>query len=151
MTYACCPLPITPGASCMTERRLARIAWVARLSLALVFIWHGLVPKILWLSPDEVAMITAHGLPTDGLFAPEIIARVAGIAEVLLGLCLLLLPGQRWPLLVAAVVLILLLLDVALLSPHLLLQAFNPLSSNLAALALCLVAWLAEKPIPSDS
>lgn len=36
------------------------------------------------------------------------------------------------------------LLDVALFSPHLLLQAFNPLSTNLAALALCLLAWLAE-------
>lgn len=151
MTYACYLLPITPGVFCMIDRRLAQIARVARLSLALVFIWHGLVPKILWLSPDEVAMIAAHGLPAHGLFAPEIIARVAGIGEVLLGLLLLLLPGRRWPLLLAAAALILLLLDVALLSPHLLLQAFNPLSTNLAALALCLVAWLAEQPAPSDS
>ena len=130
----------------MTDARLLRIAWLARLALAAVFIWHGLVPKLLWLSPDEMAMIAAHGLPDHELFAPELIARVGGMAEILLGMVLLKVRHQRWPLLVAGVVLLVLLLDVALLSPHLLIQAFNPLSSNLAALALCAVAWLAEAP-----
>ncbi len=135
----------------MTEQRLAQIAWLARLALALVFIWHGLAPKILWLSPDEVAMIAAHGLPDHALFAPESIARIGGIVEILLGIALLAVPRQRWPLLVAGAVLLVLLLDVALLSPHLLIQAFNPLSTNLAALALCAVAWLAEAPSAADS
>jgi len=135
----------------MTERRLAQIAWLARLALALVFIWHGLAPKILWLSPDEVAMIAAHDLPDRLLFAPELIAVVGGVAEILLGILLLTVRRQRWPLLVAGGVLLVLLLDVALLSPHLLIQAFNPLSTNLAALALCAVAWLAEAPSAADS
>ena len=135
----------------MTERRLAQIAWLARLALALVFIWHGLAPKILWLSPDEVAMIAAHELPDHPLFAPELIAVVGGVAEILLGILLLTVRRQRWPLLVAGGVLLVLLLDVALLSPHLLIQAFNPLSTNLAALALCAVAWLAEAPSAADS
>ena len=133
-----------PGAFCMTDPRLLQIAWVARIALALVFIWHGLVPKILWLSPDELAMIQAHNLP-----APEWVARIAGLAEIILGF-LLLWRRQRWPLLLAGVLLIGLLLDVALFSPHLLLQAFNPLSTNLAALALCWLAWRAETP-PSPS
>ncbi|MBG0840600.1 MULTISPECIES: DoxX-like family protein [Pseudomonadaceae] len=135
----------------MTERRLAQIAWLARLALALVFIWHGLAPKILWLSPDEVAMIAAHGLPDHPLFAPQLIAAVGGIVEILLGVLLLTARRQRWPLLVAGGVLLVLLLDVVLLSPHLLIQAFNPLSTNLAALALCAVAWLAEAPSAADS
>ncbi|EZH81468.1 DoxX family protein [Ectopseudomonas composti] len=135
----------------MTEPRLAQIAWLARLALALVFIWHGLAPKILWLSPDEVAMIAAHGLPGLPLFAPELIARAGGIAEILLGIALLTVRRRRWPLLVAGAVLLVLLLDVVLLSPHLLIQAFNPLSTNLAALALCAVAWLAEAPSAADS
>lgn len=135
----------------MTEARLAQIAWLARLALALVFIWHGLAPKILWLSPDEVAMIGAHGLPDYPLFPPEVIARIAGVAEILLGIVLLTVRRQRWPLLVAGAVLLALLLDVALFSPHLLIQAFNPLSTNLAALALCAVAWLAEAPSAADS
>jgi uncharacterized membrane protein YphA (DoxX/SURF4 family) len=135
----------------MTERRLAHIAWLARLALAAVFIWHGLAPKILWLSLDEVAMIEAHGLPQHPLFAPQLIAAVGGVAEIVLGILLLGVRRQRWPLLVAGAVLLVLLLDVALLSPHLLIQAFNPLSTNLAALALCTVAWLAEAPTAADS
>ena len=135
----------------MTEARLAQIAWLARLALALVFIWHGLAPKILWLSPDEVAMITAHHLPDHPLFAPQVIAIIGGVAEILLGILLLTVRRYRWPLLVAGAVLLMLLLDVALLSPHLLIQAFNPLSTNLAALALCAVAWLAEAPSAADS
>lgn len=135
----------------MTDRRLAQIAWLARLALALVFIWHGLAPKILWLSPDEVAMIAVHGLPDHPLFAPQLIAAVGGVAEILLGVLLLTVRRQRWPFLVAGAVLLVLLLDVVLLSPHLLIQAFNPLSTNLAALALCAVAWLAEAPSAADS
>lgn len=135
----------------MTDTRLLRVAWLARLALAAVFIWHGLVPKILWLSPDEVAMIAAHGLPDHPLFAPPLIAAVGGAAEVLLGIALLAMWRQRWPLLLAGAVLLALLLDVVLLSPHLLIQAFNPLSTNLAALALCAVAWLAEAPSAADS
>lgn len=135
----------------MTDARLLRIAWLARMALATVFIWHGLVPKILWLSPDEVAMIAAHGLPDYPLFAPPLIAAIGGVAEVLLGVALLAMWRQRWPLLLAGAVLLALLLDVVLLSPHLLIQAFNPLSTNLAALALCAVAWLAEAPSAADS
>jgi uncharacterized membrane protein YphA (DoxX/SURF4 family) len=135
----------------MTDARLLRIAWLVRLTLATVFIWHGLVPKILWLSPDEVAMIAVHGLPDYPLFAPPLIAAIGGVAEVLLGVALLAMWRQRWPLLLASAVLLALLLDVVLLSPHLLIQAFNPLSTNLAALALCAVAWLAEAPSAANS
>jgi uncharacterized membrane protein YphA (DoxX/SURF4 family) len=139
------------GAFCMTERRLMQIAWLARLALAAVFIWHGLAPKLVWLSPDEVAMIQAHGLPNHPLFAPQLIAAVGGFAEILLGILLLSVRRRRWPLLVAGGALLVLLLDVVLLSPHLLIQAFNPLSTNLAALGLCAVAWLAEAPTACDS
>lgn len=129
----------------MIEPRLQQIALLARVALALLFVWHGLVPKILWLSPDEVAMIQAHGFG-----AVEPIAQLAGLGEIALGLLLVLLRRQRWPLLLVAAVLLGLLLDVAWFSPHLLLQAFNPLSTNLAGLALCLLAWLAEKPLPGS-
>lgn len=127
----------------MTDPRLQQVAWVARMALALVFVWHGLVPKILGLSPDELMMIQAHGLP-----APEWVARMAGAAEILLG-GLLLMRSRRWPVLLAAALLVVLLLDVSLMNPHLLLQAFNPLSTNLAALTLCWVVWrLESEPKP---
>lgn len=120
------------------HNRLRQIGWLARVALALVLFWHGLVPKLLWLSADEVAMIQAHGI-----VEVEWLATLAGVGEIALAV-LLLIVRRRWPLLLAALLLLLLLVDVALFSPHLLVQAFNPVSTNLAALALCLVAWLAD-------
>lgn len=108
---------------------------IARWTLALVFVYHGLVPKILVLSPVEVQMILAHGseLPF------KYIAMVAGVAEIALGLALILLRRQLWPVWVALFALIVLLIDVVLFSPALLVEAFNPVSTNIAGIGLCLV------------
>ncbi|MOA13440.1 hypothetical protein D3C78_1334920 [compost metagenome] len=108
----------------------------------MLFLYPGLVPKLLWLSADEKLMIAAHGLAQ-----VELVATLAGLAEIALALTLLWVRQSRWPLLLAAVLLVVLLLDVALFTPALLVQAFNPLSTNLVALCLCLVGWWAEAPV----
>lgn len=118
---------------------LQRITWFARGALALVFAWHGLVPKILFLSPGEVQMIQAHGLAE-----PRWLAMGFGVLEV--GIALWLISGiaRRASLLLCAAMLLGLLVDVAVVLPGLLVQAFNPVSLNLACLALCAVVWVAE-------
>lgn len=116
-------------------------AAIARLALGVVFLYHGLVPKLLFLSPDEVRMIEAHDWPLSTLR----IAQAAGAAEVVLGLAILLLRRSRWPLWLASGALLALLLDVALFVPELLLGAFNPVTTNIAALALCLIALQGER------
>ena len=122
-----------------------RFAALARWGLALLFLYHGLVPKLFWLSADEKLMIAAHGIAR-----VELVATLAGLAEIALALVLLWLRGRRWPLALAAALLAGLLLDVALFTPSLLVQAFNPLSTNLVALCLCLVGWWAEAPATAD-
>lgn len=116
-------------------------AAIARLALGVVFLYHGLVPKLLFLSPDEVRMIEAHGWP----LSTQRIAEVAGVAEIVLALAILLLRRSRWPLWLAVAALVGLLVDVALFAPELLLRAFNPVSTNIAALALCVIALLGER------
>lgn len=120
---------------------LQRIAWVARAGLALMFFYHGLVPKILWLSPGELEMIQAHGFADASR-----VAWLSGAAEIGLAICLISGYFKRASLMLSAVVLAGLLIDVALVSPHFLVQAFNPVSLNGAGLALCAVVWLAERP-----
>lgn len=108
-------------------------ALLARLTLGVIFIYHGLVPKLLFRDATELQLLDAHGLSHSLL-------PLAGIAELLLGLIILLLRRQRWPLCVALAALLSLLLDVAIVAPALLTQAFNPLTLNLAAMALCVIA-----------
>lgn len=125
----------------MGEVERARILWLVRGSLALLFAYHGLVPKLLWLSADEARMITAHGWT-----AVQSIAQVAGIAELAWAAVLLLYRQARWPLLLSAALLLGLLLDVLWFTPDLLRQAFNPLTTNLPGVALCLIGWWVQGP-----
>ncbi|SHM19078.1 DoxX-like family protein [Phytopseudomonas punonensis] len=108
-------------------------ALLARLTVGAIFIYHGLVPKLLFRDATELQLLDAHGLPHSLL-------TLAGIAELALGLIIVLLRGQRWPLYLALAALLGLLVDVAILAPALLAQAFNPLTLNLAAMALCMIA-----------
>lgn len=115
---------------------LVRINWIARGSLAFMFTYHGLVPKLLWLSQGERAMIQAHGIEQVQVFA-----TLAGVGEIVLAVWILLSPRSAWPIAVAATALAALLVDVAVFSPAMLREAFNPVSLNVAGLALCAVAW----------
>lgn len=115
---------------------LARTHWIARGSLVFMFAYHGLVPKLLWLSAGERTMILAHGIQQVELFA-----YVAGVAEIALALWLLLARNVSWPLGIAALALFGLLLDVMMFNPGMLREAFNPVTLNVAGIALCAVAW----------
>ena len=100
-----------------------------------MFIYHGLVPKLLFPSPVEVQMIEASGLGLDA----QVISSLAGVAEVLLGIVILFGWFGRWPVVAAALGLLGLLAGVALVAPALLVGAFNPVTTTLPALLLCVL------------
>ncbi len=110
--------------------------FMARLVLAFVFFYHGLVPKILFLSPVELDMIQSHGLNVSA----EWVAVAGGVLEISLALLLLFLRHRVWPVWIAMIMLVLLLVDVTIFAPYLLTGAFNPVTTNIAAIGLCLVA-----------
>ena len=107
---------------------------IYRLTLGLLFIYHGLVPKIIWLSEIEKQLIEAGG------FAKEdatFLSPVAGAMEVILGLMIIFLRKQLFPVYIAAFSLIGLLGFVALARADLLVEAFNPVSTNLMGIVFC--------------
>jgi hypothetical protein len=110
------------------EAKLAHIHRAARAVLAFVFIYHGLVPKILWLSTTETALAAAHGL-----YAP-VISPIAGVGEILLGGVILFWRRSLLPVYAAIAALVVLLLDVMIMMPALLSEAFNPVTLNLAVI-----------------
>jgi hypothetical protein len=120
---------------------LERINRGARYALAFVFVYHGLVPKILWLDPLETAWVANHGIPVPaGVFA-----LLAGLVEIAVGLSIAWLRRSLTPVYIAAVLLIALLLDAALFVPATLTGAFNPVTTNIAALALCQVIYSSQR------
>lgn len=117
----------------MEAKLLARLHLGARGVLAFVFIYHGLVPKILWLSPVEAGLVRAHALD------PAFLSPLAGVGEILLGSAVLLFRKALMPVYAAVVLLIGLLLDVLVVMPGLLVEAFNPVTLNLAGI---FIAWI---------
>jgi len=122
---------------------LSLIHATARLAVAAIWIWHGLIPKIIYPSADERTMLAQAGIPLK--FLPWI-----GGAEIAIGLCIIL--AWRWRGAFVASILLMIVagVSVAVNSPIYLKAAFNPVTLNLALIALSIVGWIASKSIPSS-
>lgn len=121
---------------------------IARCTVAFIWIYHGLVPKLFGPHSDELAMITAVGLTNNQAIG---VSYLGGIGEIIFGFVLLLFWKSRWPLLLSAFSMVGLLIFVVFAQPHLALGAFNPVSTNLSACALSVLAYRMPSNWPSSS
>jgi uncharacterized membrane protein YphA (DoxX/SURF4 family) len=119
---------------------------VARVGLALIFAYHGLVPKLLGPHADEIAMVRDAGVPAESTWA---VLALLGIAELLLALCLLIFWRRRWPSLLCLGLIVLATIGVAVISPRYLGAAFNPVSLNLAIGCLSVIDLTVLSGLPS--
>ena len=123
-------------------------ASVARLAVAFVFFYHGLVPKLLLLHPSEITLVSAT--PTFGLDA-EFVIRAAGIAEVILSVLIVAFWKKPWPLYLAALALVGLLGATLLFVPEIAVAAFNPISLSVTTFVLVWVALDQDTPTSSSA
>ncbi|SRR5712692_260955 len=119
---------------------------VARLSLALIFFYHGLVPKLLGPHADEIAMLRDAGVPAEHA---GVVLTMLAVAELLLALSLLIFWHRRWPLFVCLGLMVLATIGVTVSSPRYLWAAFNPISLNLAVACLAIIDLLVVSGLPS--
>lgn len=94
----------------MTIERINRLS---RLCLGFVFFYHGLVPKILWLSPTEIQIVELHNLS----WSANKISAIAGIFEIALALIIVFFNKTLMPVYIAMILLWVLLVDIALVLP----------------------------------
>jgi hypothetical protein len=129
-----------------TSLRQASIHAIARATLAAVWIYHGLVPKLLVGHRDELDLLRRAGVGAET--APALL-HALGWAEVLFGLILLLTWSRRWPFVLSMALVTAAGLTVAVTAPAYLVAAFNPVSLNLLVFALSAVGRLASHDLPS--
>jgi len=122
-------------------QRLAAVHAVARVALAVVFLWHGLVPKLLHRHPDELALLRDSGLSASAAARAVIIV---GVAEVVYGLALLLAWRVRSLLLLASAAMVAITPGILIASPRFIPAAFTPVTLNLCVAALGMVGWIAS-------
>lgn len=119
---------------------------IARVAVASIWLYHGVVPKLLHRDAAELDMLHAAGFSATR--APSICTAM-GVAETLFGLALLFFWRSHLLLWLTLAAMPLALLAVAIQSPAYLAAAFNPVSLNLAVFALSLIALLTRSDLPS--
>jgi hypothetical protein len=124
----------------------ALVHGVARSAIALVFLYQGLVPKLLWRHPTELAMLGDAGLAPP---AAALALVLLGLAEVGFGGFMLAAWRPRWPFAATFGLMLAALAAVAVGSPGTLVAAFNPVTLDLALAALAVVGWATSRDLPS--
>jgi len=122
----------------------ALIHATARLCIAGVWIWHGLVPKLIFHNLDEQTMLLQSGLPLS-------VMPTIGALEIMFGIATLAFWRVRAIFPANAILMMLALVAVAIKSPAYITAAFNPVSLNVAAIALSVIGWIASTSLPSAS
>ena len=119
---------------------------LARLALAAVFAYQGIVPKLLVRHGDEIAMMEAAGVSTTQ--AATAVAAL-GFAELAAAVALLAAWSRPWPVWLCLIAMPIATIVVALSSPAFFDAAFNPFSLNVSVAALAAVDLLVMAGVPS--
>ncbi len=136
---------VETGGAFQTESTLSRdaaerIHTIARIGVAFIWIWHGLVPKILVQDSVEIVPLLQLDIAPDVAWK---IVTVAGMVEMVFGLLVLLFRRARWPFVVTMVGMLGLLIGVFVTAPELTGGAFNPVTLNITVIFLALVGIVA--------
>lgn len=109
---------------------------LARYILCFSWMYHGIFPKLIHIAPLEKLITGSFG------FSDEVsyyITKSAGVGELIFGTVLFIFYRSKSIILLNIVALIGLLLFVALLQPQVLIEAFNPVTTNIPLIGLSLV------------
>lgn len=101
---------------------------LARYVIGLTWIYHGLFPKLLNIAPLEQAMTSSLG------FSDEItyfLIKSAGVGEIVFGIVFILFYRVKAIQILNLAGLIGLLIFAAVLTPYILMEAFNPVTTNI--------------------
>ncbi|MCI4126449.1 DoxX-like family protein [Bacillus haynesii] len=121
------------------------IYWLVCLLFSFVWIYQGLVPKLIMAHPEEISMLSAF---TGGRFHPETLLKLIGLAEVMVGvLWLYPVRKKKWFLLHIAL-LVLLSASAGMADIASFAQPFNPVVLNAALIVLSVIGYVSACGIP---
>jgi hypothetical protein len=106
---------------------------IIRFILGLSWIYQGFFPKLFVIAPLERQLTSTMGFSAD---ISDAITRGAGISEVFFGVLLIVFYQNRTIHILNISALLALLFYVMLMMPVLLIEAFNPVTSNIALIGL---------------
>jgi len=109
---------------------------IARFIISFSWLYHGIFPKLVHIAPLEKAMTESIGLSNELSY---LVTKSAGVGEVLFGILFFVLYRSKVIILLNITGLTGLLGFVAVMQPHLLIEAFNPVTTNIALIGFSLI------------
>jgi hypothetical protein len=109
---------------------------IARFIISFSWLYHGIFPKLIHIAPLEKAMTASIGLSNELSYW---VTKSAGVGEVIFGVLFFILYRSKAIILLNIIGLAGLLGFVAVLQPHILIEAFNPVTTNIALIGFCLI------------
>lgn len=106
---------------------------LARYTIGLTWIYHGLFPKLIQIAPLEQAMTGSLGFSDEITY---LLIKAAGVVEILFGVIFICLYKCRIVQLLNLAGLLGLLFFAAAITPYILLEAFNPVTTNIPLMVL---------------
>ena len=120
------------------RRALPTVKRVTRISLGLVWLYQGLVPKIFTFEPLEQEIVERVGL---FLISPQFSTHMIGIIEMLFGLWLISGYRERLACLTTSLFLLVLTILVIFEEPSLLIGPFGGIIKNICLFSCAWIVW----------
>ena len=111
---------------------------ICRIALGLVWIYEGLVPKLLFVRPDQLELVERSGL---FFGTPAVFLQLLGVAQVGCGLWLLTGIAERLAVFLATAGMIVLIVLVARANPAMLTDPYGALVKDLCLIACAFTVW----------
>jgi uncharacterized membrane protein YphA (DoxX/SURF4 family) len=122
--------------------KLRTIKIISRTALGLVWFYEGLVPKILFPRADEVGLVQTSHLVWR---TPELTLQILGVAQMVVGLWLIIGFAERTAVLIATSWMLILIVLVAIGNPSMLTDPYGALVKDFCLIACAITVWVLSR------
>ncbi|MEH6595407.1 MAG: DoxX-like family protein [Colwellia polaris] len=109
---------------------------IARFIISFSWLYHGIFPKLVHIAPLEKLMTSSLGLSGELSY---LLTKSAGVGEVIFGVLFFIFYRNKVMVILNIIGLTGLLAFVAVLQPQLLVEAFNPVTTNITLIGFSLI------------
>lgn len=123
----------------MNRSRIASVKVVARIALGLIWLYEGIVPKLIFLQADQVELVRRSGI---WWHSPQATLQVLGVAQAAVAGWLLIGCAERIAAAIATGWMCALIVLVASNNPSLLIDPYGALVKDLSLIASAYTVWM---------
>jgi uncharacterized membrane protein YphA (DoxX/SURF4 family) len=123
--------------------KLQTIKLISRVALGLVWFYEGLIPKLVYVSSEELDLVARSGLVWR---SPQFTLEILGLAQIAVGLWLLSGWKERRAVVLATISMLVLIVLVAMGKPAMLTDPYGALVKDFCLIACAITVWLLPSP-----